>query len=106
MIVLEHAIVERVRDEQVAGRVEADAVGTADAGGTRRGSRVRAGAYLGRETRGAASLAEDAIRGRVTRAGGWIGRRQRLIEFEHAIVVLVGDEQVAIRIGDQPARSA
>jgi hypothetical protein len=37
MIVLEHAIVERVRDEQVTGRVEADAVGTADAGGTWRG---------------------------------------------------------------------
>jgi hypothetical protein len=106
MIVLEHAIVERVRDEEVTGRVEADAVGTAEAGGTWRGGCVRAGAYLGRETRGAASLAENPIRGRVTRAGGGIERRQRLIEFEHAIVVLVGDEQVATRIGDQPARAA
>jgi hypothetical protein len=106
MIVLEHAIVERVRYEQVAGSVEADAVGIADAGGTWRGGCVRAGAYLGRETRAATALAENPIRGRVTCAGGGIERRQRLVEFEHAAVVLVGDEQVASRIGDQPARVA
>jgi hypothetical protein len=61
---------------------------------------------LGRETRAAAALAENEVCGRITGAGRWIERPQRLIEFEHARVIRIGDEQVAARIGDQPARAA
>jgi hypothetical protein len=51
-------------------------------------------------------LAENAIRGRIARAGSWIERSQRLIEFEHAWVAGVGDEQVANPVDRQTARRA
>jgi hypothetical protein len=106
LIVFEQAIVERIGDEQISHTVETDAKGLAHVGGTwRRGSR-RAGAYRARETGAAASLAEDAISGRVPCAGGRIERRQRFIEFENSRVLLVGYEQVAHRIDRQPARAA
>jgi hypothetical protein len=108
MVVFEHAIVDRVGDEQIPRTVEADAERLAHVGGTWQRVSVsrRAGACDGREAGAAAPLAEDEIRGRVPCAGRWIERRQRLIEFENARVLKVGDEQVAHRIDGQPARAA
>jgi hypothetical protein len=51
-------------------------------------------------------LSEDAIRDRVAGAGCDIWRGEWQVEFEHAIVGLIGNEQIARGVGGKAFRSA
>src|SRR3982074_1224806 len=106
LVILEHAIVERVRDEEISRGVERQSRGPACTGCAWWRRRGRARACVGGEGDSSRALAEYAVRGGIARAGCDVRRRERLIEFEDARVVYIRDVKISRSIGCESARAA
>lgn len=106
LVVFEHAIVEGVGDEKISGSVYRQSCGPACSGCAWRRRRGRARAGVGGEGDPARALAEDAVGSGIARAGCDVRRRERLIEFEHARVVYIGDVEISGSVARESARAA
>ena len=100
LIELEHAMVTVVADVQISRAVHGDRQGIAHPDVGRIATVDHAG--VAGEAGAGCALSEDNVSGYVGRAGN----RERLIEFEHAMIPRVGYVKIVVRVGSNTLREA
>jgi hypothetical protein len=106
LVVLEHPVIERIRDEKISRKIDPEARRPASSGCARRRRRGRTRARIGGEACPSRALAEDSICDGIARSGSEIQGSERLIEFEHSRVIDIRDVKIGRRIDREAARTA